>query len=112
MASFRPNHKFFKWLCGKLRINRKNIQKFLEKTKFNENHKDNSDIEKSSFSTHFFVLCRIIVSDKRHAGLRLTEVKARTHSPKLISHFISLDITMTRHSKHPHSIIYIEFLQG
>jgi hypothetical protein len=42
---------------------RKNIQNFLEKTNFNENHKDDSDIEKSPFSTHFFVLCHIIVSD-------------------------------------------------
>jgi predicted ATPase len=47
MTSFRPNHKIFN---GFARIKKKNLQKFLEKIKFYENHRDDSDSEKSPFS--------------------------------------------------------------
>jgi hypothetical protein len=46
MASFKPNHKIFIGFAKNLK---KTIQKFLEKIKFNENHKDESNFEKKSY---------------------------------------------------------------
>jgi hypothetical protein len=49
MTNFRPNHKI---LAASQELEKKIIQKFLEKIRFNENPGDKSDFGKSPFSTH------------------------------------------------------------
>jgi hypothetical protein len=39
IVSFRPNHKIFNGFVGGSGKKKKSIQKFLEKIKFNENHR-------------------------------------------------------------------------
>jgi hypothetical protein len=51
IVNFRPNHNIFSSFVGRSG-KKKSIQKFLEKIKFNENHKYRCAFKKSPFSTH------------------------------------------------------------
>jgi hypothetical protein len=49
ISSFILNHKTFSGIVAGSELKKKIIKKFLEKVKYNENHKTDSDFEKSPF---------------------------------------------------------------